>query len=163
MTGRAVTVGLTSLLFLASHGSVLADATSSPGKFAAYSSLSGVSIPGAGATVATVQISKGRKKRVLEVDVTAIDPSSVTEVIGIRATANGLAMEPTTFLQVEHSRDSVYNNFTAHALYWLDVDTAEAANPGMFVNVPINVDVVLYSGSTPSTGNVSVRARLVKK
>ena len=166
MRKHVLMLSLTALLCLAAQGEALADATSSPGKFAAYTSLSGVAIPTLlpATPSASVQILKGKKKRVLEVDVTVVDPSSTTEVIGVQAKVNGLAiLEPTTFLQVEHRCDGAYIDCTGHALFWLDIDTAEATNPGVFVNQPINVDVYLAAGVTPSTGNVSVRARLVKK
>lgn len=155
----------TAVLFGLGTQAVWADATSSPGKAAAYTSVSGVAFPLSGSPIqATVQILKGKKKRVLEVDITAVDPSSSAGAIGITAAVNGMGiLEPTTFLQVEHECSPSYNNCTAHASYWLDIDTAEGLFPGQFVNVPLDVSVTVFAGGTATTGNVSVRARLVKK
>lgn len=147
---------------LIAPATVFADATSSPGKASAYTSISGVAIPlGGSPNQATVQILKGKKKRVLEVDVTVIlNTPLATNAIGITATVNGVAMEPG--FQIEHVCSASYLGCTAQALYWIDLDTAEASNPGMFINVPLDVTASVVAGVV-SSGQVSVRARLVKK
>ncbi|MGH7790495.1 MAG: hypothetical protein ACRERC_26780 [Candidatus Binatia bacterium] len=164
MHKQILSLSLAALFCLAANRPAFADAISSPGKASAYVSTSGVSIPLFAAIGASVQILKGKKKRVLEVDITVIDPSSVVDVIGIRASVNGLfIMEPTTTYQVEHACDTAYVSCTAHGVYWLDLDTAEASFPGQFINVPLNIDATVIAGGTATTGNVSLRARLVKK
>jgi hypothetical protein len=46
--------------------------------------------------------------------------------------------------------------------WWLDLDAAESANPGMFYNVPLNV-VTTASANAETTGMASLTAMLVKK
>ena len=148
--------------------SAFADAVASPGKQSAYASVSGQTfgptpaiIPGASVTIA-----KGKKKRTLEVDVTAIVPSvAAGQTINVLVYANGLLItEPLASIQAEHGCSPSVINCTAQGTFWLDLDAAEAANPGLFANVPIVIDAEVSTASiTGPSGIVSVRARLVKK
>jgi hypothetical protein len=150
---------------LTAHTLAFADALVSPGKTTAYASASGVSFgptPAAVPAVA-VQILKGKKKRALEIDLTAIVPSVAAEqTIQVRPLVNGLAIEPLGGIQAEHGCDTGVINCTAQGTFWLDLDTAEATNPGVFANQPLNVETEVLTGSVTS-GSVSVRARMVKK
>ena len=162
MQSRLLTAGLAALLCVAVSGSALADATVSPGKAAAYTSVSGLSLGTTFAPAAAVQILKGKKKRALEIEVTVIDSLYVSHTIGSRVFVNGLAVTEPTAAQFEHGCTSSFINCTAQAVYWLDIDAAEAANPGMFVNMPLNISVEAQV-DVATTGVVSVRSRLVKK
>src|SRR5262245_25239871 len=134
------------------------------GKKASYKSLTGVAIPqGPPVTVATLAIEKGKKKRVLEVDATIVETSNVATGIGLIVEVNGVAMEPTgaTYQVIEGCSASLIN-CTVQGTYWLDLDQAEAANPGVFINQPLVITLQATSAGSPSTGNDSLRWRLVK-
>jgi len=141
-----------------------ADSTSSPGKSAAYTSLSGVGITTAEAEVATVTILKGKKKRVLEVEGTAIESTNVVTAMGAKAYVNGVPMEPNgTNYQVHETCSASVINCTVTGHWWLDLDAAEAANPGLFINQPLIVSFAALTAGANGTGVVSLRAKLVKK
>jgi hypothetical protein len=46
--------------------------------------------------------------------------------------------------------------------WWLDLDAAEAANPGMFIGEPLLIELNAGS-SNPTVATASLRARLQKK
>ena len=166
MHTRILNIVLAAALGLGMAQQALGDATASPGKAAAYTSVSGVPVGlSGGSTGVGVQILKGLKKRVLEVDVSATDTSASTLAMGIFLIVNGIpgAFQPTVNYQVEHGCVPGQANCTQTAFFWLDIDAAETANPGMFVNQPLNIDVNMAAGSFPAVATISVRARLVKK
>ncbi len=112
------------------------DSASSPGKSAVAMSQTGVNL-GVVPTTLSVQIAKGKKKRLLVVTGTAHAENFSGELFS-DVTANGILMEPTNGI------DNVLKTACADACtltgtWWLDLDTAELANPGALVNVPINV------------------------
>jgi hypothetical protein len=140
-----------------------ADATSSPGKQAAYSSVSGVAATPSEVVATSVQIEKGKKKRVLEVQITGFFvPSADGVVIGVRPVVNGFAFEPGGYL-VTHGCDSAFISCTVSGNFWIDLDVAEAASPGTFINQPLNVDAMVVTGSGSESANISLQAKLVKK
>lgn len=158
---------LAAVLCLTARAPALADALASPGKDAAYSSVSGVSLTSGTGPVpaATVQILKGKKKRVLEVDITGIVTTSVAgQAMGVIARLNGLSLFEPNFgnFQVEHGC-VVGTNCTVQGRFWLDLDAAEAANPGMIIGQPLNVEVQQAVISSTPGGIISVRARMLKK
>ena len=151
---------------VAARAPAFADAASGPGKEAAYSSLSGVALTSSTGAVpaAGVQILKGKKKRVLEVDVTGIVPASVAgQAMGVIARLNGLSVfEPNSGnFQVEHGCVPG-TNCTVQGRFWVDLDAAEAAYPGLIIGQPLNVEIQ-QAVITNTTGILSVRARMRKK
>src|SRR5262245_36338154 len=101
------------------------DSTTSPGKNAVYVSQSGVPVGTAFAPLISGTIQKGKKKRVVEVDLTLIDTGNSAGAIGVGPKINGLAlvMEPTaTHLQLSDCPGTSINRCTATGLFWLDLD-----------------------------------------
>lgn len=152
---------------VAARAPAFADAASGPGKEAAYVSLSGVNFLSslAAEPAATTQVLKGKKKRVLEVDVTGIIPASVAgQAIGIQARLNGFnVFEPNGgSYQVEHGCVVAGSNCTVQARFWVDLDAAELAIPGAFIGQPLNVEI-LHAVIANTTGILSVRTRMRKK
>lgn len=165
MRKHIVPVLVAAAFCLTAHTPAFADALVSPGKTTAYASASGLTFAPTPATVpaAAVQIAKGKKKRALEIDITAIVQSvAAGQTIQVRPLVNGLAIEPLGGVQAEHGCDTGVINCTAQGSFWLDLDAAEAANPGQFANQPLNIETEV-STAIVSTGIVSVRARMVKK
>ena len=140
------------------------DADTSPGKSAVHKSQAGVSVTTSFTQLISATIQKGKKKRVLELDLTLIDTGNSAGFIGVGPVINGLplVMEPTaTHLQLADCPGST-NRCTATGLFWLDLDAAEAAHPGVFINQPLVVELWGF-GDVAFTGMASLRARLQKK
>lgn len=139
--------------------------TLSPGKSIAYTFLTDVPIGTTYSSVAQVSLLKGKKKRVLEVDVKLIDRQLVADAMGAYVTVNGIEMHPGSAdaPQITGCNHS-WINCTLASHFWVDLDALELANPGLFTNVPLLIDVQGIAHGTPtSQGVVSLRARMVKK
>jgi hypothetical protein len=139
--------------------------TLSPGKNVADTFLTNVPIGLAYSSIAQVSIIKGKKKRVLEVDVKVIDRNIISDAMGAYVTINGVEMHPGSAdaPQITHC-DHSWINCTLASHFWADLDALELANPGMFKNVPLLIDVQGIAGGTATTNaTVSVRVRMLKK
>jgi hypothetical protein len=150
-------------------------ASTSPGKTGVYASTTAAVIFGSPATVLTATIEKGKKKRVVEVEVastvTASPPGAGALIV--TATVNGLPiLEPTNAGSTVSTGAACLNPPTGcsvTAQYWLDLDAVEAAHPGVFVKQPLNIAVQAGwtgRGGPPDhavSGVVSLRARFAKK
>jgi hypothetical protein len=155
-------------LALLSGTSAVADSTTSPGKSAAYSSVNGVTLSTGFPVMTSVTIEKGKKKRVLEVTIMALNNDSTAGSLGVRPVVNGqLMMEPlaggSTSKAVSTTCNPSYINCTVVGDWWLDLDQAEAAFPGLFINAPLTIDATVGTGVGTPIGSVSLQARLVKK
>ena len=160
----AIAVGALALM-VGSAASVRGDSTTSPGKSAVYVSQSGVPVGTTFTQLITGTIQKGKKKRVVEADLTLIDSGNSAGAIGVGPVINGLAlvMEPTTtHIQLADCPSLSLNRCTATGHFWLDLDAAEAAHPGVFINQPLVIEL-WGIGDVAFTGMASLRARLVKK
>jgi hypothetical protein len=156
-TGLALLGGL-ALLALPAH----ADVGSSPARTTAARSAIGLDLSGWPSI--NVQLYKGKRGTMLVVHgVVVAQAQDAILVAGVKA--NGIAMEPTDFA----GEPKIYSTTCQGACsvsgtWWLDLDLAEQAHPGMFVNVPINVTLL---GQTVITGTqfykMSVVATLMKK
>ena len=115
----------------------------------------------------SVTILKGKRKRVLQVTIIAeVDPIGLA--FGVRPIVNGLMiMEPLRFgataAAVTTSCVPTAPNCTVSGKWWLDLEQAEAAFPGMFINQPLIVDATIATGSGTPVGSISLQARLLKK
>jgi hypothetical protein len=157
-----IVAGLALLLYVPAGASAQ---TLSPGKNIAYTFLTGVSVGNAYSSLAQVSLLKGKKKRILEVDVKIIDRQYISDALGAYVTVNGVEMHPGSadspqMTGCNHS----WINCTLASHFWVDLDTLELANPGMFKNVPLLVDVQGIAHGTPTANaTVSLRVRMVKK
>jgi hypothetical protein len=152
-------------LMLESAPCARGDSTTSPGKNAVYVSQSGVPVGTAFAQLISGTIQKGKKKRVVEADLTLIDTGNSAGVIGVGPIINGLAlvMEPTaTHIQLSDCPSLSLNRCSVTGHFWLDLDAAEVAHPGVFIKQPLVIEL-WGIGDVPFTGMASLRARLVKK
>ena len=118
---------------------------------------------------------KGQKKRVIVVDATistSVFAPGAAMVIGMGADVNGTFMEPTAApFPVQYVVDCggtalsgpqpVAFACTIHGTFWLDIDTAEAATPGSFVNVPLTVTLTAFDlagvGGPPVVASMAIR------
>jgi hypothetical protein len=154
---------MTAILSLAlSVSSVFADATVSPGKTAAYVSKANAPVTGSFTSIVTASIAKGKKKRVLEVDLMATDITGTNPALVIQPAVNGITMEPSGY---NSAVVDCVGGFvcTATGQWFLDLDAAEIANPGMFIGQPLAIELFAASNAPSSTADVSLRARLQKK
>lgn len=159
-----VTGALSAALLLHTVNLAAADVIATPGKNAAYVSDSSVALTTAGYTsVASVTLNKGKKKRVVEVDVVLEDKNFQASSVSGYATINGLQMEPDLADVPVTPCNTAFINCTLSVQFWADIDALEAANPGVFVGQPLVIDVLGKTTGVNVNGMASVRARLVKK
>lgn len=78
--------------------------------------------------------------------------------LSLAVKVNGISAQP-PFLA--HSCSGVL--CTVSGTFWPDLDAAETANPGMFINVPLNIDLDVIDTVPGTTGTASVTATMVKK
>ena len=152
---------------------VRADASTSPGTNSVHASTIGVPLPPF-LTVAVLTplvsgtIAKGKPHRVLVVEgmIAAIGPG---ENAYTKPQVNGIDFEPTddvgTGLAASVNCASTATlACTATGTWWIDLDAAEAAHPGMFYGKPLNI---VLGGFTNLNHGISVaavmNARLEKK
>lgn len=160
MRNRIMGAVLVSLLALAPN-MARADASSTPGKFAAAVSQSEVDLL-QGGTVSG-QLEKGKKKRILKIT-GRTDPEGMHGYLRSYITVNGIAVEPLEGLYGDQAATYCTGGYPCliNATWWLDLDAAEAAHPGMFINVPLNVVMTAYA-SVLVQGRMSLMAELIKK
>ena len=154
-------------------------ASTSPGKSSAYESFSGpLPTTGSPGVLVTATIVKGKKKRVVEALATISIPGPSTSVglnLSARLEVNGVAMETPGSApdpgghHVQTCYDDGVNPVLGCTLTiagWLDLDAAELANPGVFVNQQL--DVTLSGGGFDAfsgvvSGEVILSVRMEKK
>ena len=156
-TGLAL-LGSLALLALPAH----ADIGSSPARTTAARSATGLDLSGWRSI--NVQLYKGKRRTMLVVHgVVAATAQGAFLVAGVKA--NGIAMEPTDFAGEPRIVSSeCKGECSVSGTWWLDLDLAEQAHPGMFVNVPINVTLLGQTMvTTTQTYKMSVMATLMKK
>ena len=157
-----------SILLLCALGASPALADPAIGKQAAFDAASGVVLndgnTGVG-TLLSVTLQKGKKKSAvavegaMQVDVSQPSlPSLEVRVNGVPANGPYISTD-CKFVAVQRC--------TLAGSWWLDLDEAEAANPGVFVGQPLVVELVgganTVAPPTNPTAQVTVTARLVKK
>lgn len=150
-------------------------ASTSPGKNSAFESATGVSL----ATYSnrlTATIAKGKRKTVLAIEATYSDgaayPTPVgMRVLGMQVLVNGVTAQPNPFGFYQYLTDCGFADTDLVACsvagtFWIDIDAAELANPGVFVGQPLVVDLMagdLAGGSlvgvTPMDASLTVRVQ----
>lgn len=142
-------------------------ASTSPGKNAVYASTTATLIANAPATVVTATIEKGKKKRVLAIDTAATSTGNANGFLSVVPIVNGLRIaEPTNAGTAVAAVAECFSTCTSTSHFWLDLDAAEAAHPGVFIKQPLVVELeaTWTSGNTPSLPvAASLGARLQKK
>ena len=157
------------LLVVAMHvgGTVRADSTTSPGNENFHASTKAVAVPvGSAAVLLSGVIQKGKARRVLIVEA-FVGSLAAGENGKFRPRVNGVFLEPTddfgngNFMGINCPSSATFG-CSGEAHWWLDLDAAEAAHPGAFVNQPLNVEL-LGDGSVPLGVVANLSARLEKK
>ena len=145
-------------------------ANTSPGKKSAFASsdFGGFGdIPGAGPPLLTATIEKGKKRHVLTVEATLT--SGVDLVPGgltFGVVVNGFDAEPHTVCCGPFYTQACGTACTHTGSWWLDLDAAEAAHPGVYIGQPLTIQ--LLGGEIPTnapqgTGAVTMSVRMEKK
>ena len=116
-------------------------ASTSPGKSSAFESGSLSPLASGFPTLATARIAKGKKKKVLSIEASLVTASGAVGILELRVKVNGVAAEGGA---VNQSCIASVPRCTLVGTWWLDVDAAEAANPGVFVKQEL--DVALEGG-----------------
>jgi hypothetical protein len=150
-----------------SVGSARADSTTSPGKENFHVSTSAVAVPtGTAAVLLSGVITSGKKGRALIVEafVGSLAPGENGSFL---PRVNGVFLEPTDDFGNGNSMgincpSTATFGCTGGAHWWLDLDAAEAAHPGTFLNQPLNIDL-LGVGHTSLGVVANLSARLEKK
>jgi len=146
--------------------------STSPGKRVAFETAKGISLPGGPLPVLTAVIEKGKKKHVITVDaMVRLDLPPGPATLSLGATVNGLEMNPTGTTGTWHSAvqecATVGMGCTVTATLIMDLDAAELASPGSFINQPLTI--TLRAGDPAPGGgqgqpvDVSMIVRMEKK
>jgi hypothetical protein len=149
--------------------STLADGTTSPGTNSVFVSASGLSLPVGGmpTTLLSGQIKKGKTKTVLAIEamLTKIATGAQSGVVAIHPTVNGFAVEPSSGGVTFPAKADCSGVCLMTGTWWIDIDAAETAHPGMFVNQPLNVVLVGVESTAISDSALAatLTARLQKK
>ena len=140
----------------------------------------GIALPAtAAAPVASATVAKGTANSLLFVDATIQELGIVPpgDTMAMFPTVNGLGFQPdlskpeasqvwkgcrNPYLTPDGSGDYPVCGFTG--IWWLDLDAAEAAHPGLIIGQPlvVRLNAVGFAGNV-SYANVSLTAQLVKK
>jgi len=111
---------------------------------------------------------KGKAKHVLAIEaILRTGGGANADTLCLQALVNGVAVEPLTGgLFAILSACPAQTDCTLTATFWLDLDAAEAANPGVFVGQPLKID--LQGGDFKADGGGAVfvstmTARMEKK
>lgn len=138
----------------------LADSTTSPGKNTVHADKDSVPIT---AIVVSGQILKGKKKTVLEIDGTIrLDTITPDNIVGVGAQVNGYNVQPSPGDFQSAYCDSSYP-CSVQGSFWVDIDAMELAHPGEFAGQPLDIDLFGAASGPAVNGDVSLRARVVKK
>jgi hypothetical protein len=147
--------------------------TTSPGANSVFVSASNVTLPAIGpASLLTGTITKGKRKTVVAVEgmLTGIGSSAGPRVDEIWPTINGIVVEPK--FKNAPDPDTAHVNCptitapssltcTTTGTWWLDIDAAEAANPGMFIGKALNI--TLMGAERTGNGDIDLEATLTAR
>lgn len=165
----ACSLAVAVLSLLTAAAPAFADATTSPGKASVHASAGFLTMPGAlsFSTVLNASILKAKKKQVLEVDGFLGDYNGSSADECIRVLVNGLDILEAQTPAVGgnawacHPCSSTYF-CSLTGQWWLDLDAAELAHPGVFIGQPLDIQLQAFSNVSTKIA-VSLRARMVKK
>ncbi len=151
---RIVTSAVLVCLFVLFSASPGFSASTSPGGNSVYESATGVPLPVGPAPLLVGTISKGLRSRVLEVNamLTVGVPFGPGIELSLLVDVNGVLMEPLPsgpFGAVQSCVDIGFgaSGCTISGTWWLDLDAAEAASPGVFLRKPLTI--TLFGGLVP--------------
>jgi hypothetical protein len=150
-----------------------ADATTSPGKNSVFVSAGNLTLPPqrVDAILAKATITKGRKDTVIAVEamVSKVGSTGFPVSVIIFPMINGVPVEPVRGDGIAEvncpAATSRADYCSTTGTWWLDIDAAEAANPGMFIGKPLAIELE----GAESTGNgdsgeiATLTARVQKK
>lgn len=149
--------------------SCLAPCTKVPKKTRHVSTAPSIILPAAPGVLLTTPgatLAKGKKKKVIVVEATMTSgiPGPLPMVLTMWASLNGVAMEPTgnpVGIMTDCGGTALSPwlggplfGCTLSGTFWLDLDQAEAASPGTFINMPLTV--VLMGGDFAGLGGPPV-------
>jgi hypothetical protein len=144
-------------------------ASTSPGKNSAFESsdFGNGDMPQAVTTLLTATLLKGKKKHVLVVEATLSSGTSpVPSYLFLRATVNGFPMEPLDSGLLDDVLQACNNGpCILSPTWWLDLDAAELAHPGMFIKQPLTVTLLGGEGfpAPQLDSKATMSVRLQKK
>jgi len=145
--------------------------TTSPGANSVFVSASNLTLLVGPASLLTGTITKGKRKTVVAVEgmLTGIGSSAGPRVEEIWPTINGIVVEPKfkstpdpDTAQVNCPTITSSSGFcTTTGTWWLDIDAAEAANPGMFIGKALNI--TLMGAEVKGNGDNGLEATLTAR
>ena len=129
----------------------------------------------------SVTIPRGRKGRVLKVEATfqaninVVGPNvcpNQPKSVELFPVVNGVGLEPSSFITAHNNCAPCSDAFCllgcgTSGNFWIDLDQAEAAHPGLFIGQPLNVVLIARSfgnaGGCQLLTSASMSAELVTK
>lgn len=165
MRSRSFTLCMAALL-LAAPGLASAEFTG-PGKTTAYASSNspvGGLASGAPSPVAALSIVQGKSKRVLDIAATMFVQSGAAVGPVLTVEVNGFDVEPTAGA-VTGIGELCSGSCTVSGNWWLDLDKAEIAHPGLYLGQELQVVLRAYDGLSGGGQNftATLSAKMEKK
>jgi len=167
--GWSVPLSIAACFFLAPLA--WAAGTTSPGSNSVFVSASNLTLLTGSTSLLTGTITKGKRKTVVAVEgmLTGIGSSAGPRVEEIWPTINGIVVEPKfkstpdpDTAQVNCPTITSSSGFcTTTGTWWLDIDAAEAANPGMFIGKALNI--TLMGAEVKGNGDNGLEATLTAR
>jgi len=153
-----------SVALLVAPSLTIADSNTGPGKMAAFASFDDMTIGlGPSSPSLAVAIKKGKTHRVLTVEgMLSIYSAAGAAKLLMVPLVNGIPLNPVGKAAAASCTTGEQCSVTGS--WWLDLDAAEAANPGVGLGQQLNVTLVGNdTAETGSVGSMILRARLEKK
>lgn len=162
---RLLTISSCLLLLGSPVGSAYADGTTSPGKNSAFASVSFMMLPAYSSPLLTATIEKGKKKTVLEIVTTLSATPAAPVTLASNVTVNGIQAQPGLWTVAQDCSANAALGCQLTDVRWIDVDAAEAANPGMFVGQPLVVNFTggAFMAGIGSNSAATLAVRVQKK
>lgn len=158
----ATILALAALVLAGAAGGSWADSTS-PGKTSAFESASLSPLTVGTDDLLTATLIKGKAKSVLAIQATITTNTGADGTLHMLPNVNGVAVQGTT---VNQTCAFSVAHCTVSGTWWLDLDAAEAANPGQILKVPLEVTLqggVLAGGDPDVSATVTLSVQMVKK
>lgn len=141
--------------------------TTSPGKSSVFAEEHSGMLDSVGnITPLAGQIAKGKRKTVVRIDATVgINGNPAVTGVLVLASVNGHFAQP-GFAYANQCSTASAVQCSATGTFWLDIDAAETAFPGVYVGQPLDIQVVGGNQAVAGMGlsyHVSFSAQVVKK
>jgi hypothetical protein len=113
-------------------------------------------------TPLTGTLAKGKSKTLLRIDASFSGTTPVPTLASLLVYVNGVLLQDGIAFGA-YADQCLPTICTLTGTFWLDIDAAEAANPGLFMNQPLVISLDGGNGQAAQSYSTSLSAQLLKK